>query len=275
MGKLSNQGIAEHIVNQAKLLGADLAGIAHVSDVKSSPSFTLGPKMPDAGNGVGIMECKPGLKPGEVSWPENAKSILVLGVAHPKEKPELDWWYGQKSPSGNRMLMSTAKQLCGWISQEFSINTVHLPYHIEKGGIYLKDAAIMAGLGCVGKNNLFLTPEYGPRIRLRALTLDAQLLSTGPADFDPCVDCKVYCRRACPQGAFNQKMFNSGDHGLDHLPGREGSFARPTCNIQMEKDIEVAKTEVIDGFDEPVKIVKYCRRCELACPVGKPTNSGN
>lgn len=275
MEKLSGQEIAVQIVNQAKVFGADLAGIAHVSDLKSSPSFILGPRMPGTGKGAGIMECKVGLKPGEVSWPENAKSILVLVVAHPKDKPELDWWSGGKSPLGNRILMLVAKQLCEWIFQEFTINTVHLPYHIEKGGIYLKDAAVMAGLGCVGKNNILLTPEYGPRIRLRALTLDAHLPSTGPADFDPCIDCKVYCRRVCPQGAFDQKMFTAGDHGLNHLPGRDGSFARPTCNIQMEKDIEFAAKETVDGFDEPVKIIKYCRRCELACPVGKPKKPGN
>jgi hypothetical protein len=27
----------------------------------------------------------------------------------------------------------------------------------------------MAGLGCIGKNNLFLTPDFGPEVRLRAL----------------------------------------------------------------------------------------------------------
>jgi len=50
----------------------------------------------------------------------------------------------------------------------------------------LKDAAVLAGLGCIGKNNLLLTPEYGSRVRLRAFTIDLVLPSTGPLPFDPC-----------------------------------------------------------------------------------------
>jgi len=269
MKTLSDKQIADKIMKQAKKFGADLCGIADVSDLKSAPSFILAPQMPGSGKGVGSRQGKMELAPGEVSWPKTAKSVLVLAVAHPENKPEMDWWYGKKSPSGNRILMDAAKGLNEWIPENFGMDTIHLPYHVEHGGIYLKDAAVMAGLGCIGKNNMLLTPEFGPRVRLRALTLNISLPSNGPSDFDPCNECPVYCRKSCPQKAFKNRVFSKKDYSLDYLPGRNGYFSRPTCNVQMIEDNDVADVEQLDGFEKPVSIIKYCRRCETACPVGK------
>lgn len=273
MKQVSKKQIVDQIIDQTLSYGIDLAGIADVSNLENAPSFNLAPQMPDSGSGVGSREGKLGLGPGEVSWPDGAQSVLVLAVSHPEDRPEMDWWYGKKSPSGNRILMEAAKKLNQWIPEQFGIKTVHLPYHVEHGGIYLKDAAVMAGLGCIGKNNILLTPELGPRVRLRALTLNMDLPSTGPSEFDPCADCPEYCRKACPQQAFNKKVFDKQDYGLEHLPGRNGTYSRPTCNIQMEQDIHASAPQAVDGFEDPIKIVKYCRKCEFACPVGKQGTS--
>jgi len=69
------------------------------------------------------------------------------------------------------------------------IKTNKLSYFIERGGIFLKDAAAMAGMGCIGKNNMLVTPEFGPRVRLRAMLAFEALPITEPADFDPCHGC--------------------------------------------------------------------------------------
>ena len=42
----------------AKKFGADLCGIADVSDLKSAPSFILAPQMPDSGKGIGSRQGK-------------------------------------------------------------------------------------------------------------------------------------------------------------------------------------------------------------------------
>ena len=257
------------ILKKAKELGASLAGIARVEDLRSAPSFTFAPKMPNAGKGIGTRENESGLKPGEAAWPDNARSLIVIAVAHPEDEPEMDWWFGRKDPPGNRILAKVCRELCLWIEERFDIHTVHLPYHVEKGGTYLKDSAVMAGLGCIGKNNILVTPEYGPRVRLRALTVDVDLFPTGPRQFNPCADCAELCRKACPQNVFDQVLYLSEDYDQDILPGRDGSFSRPSCNTQMEVDNDTAKEEAVEGFEAPVKIIKYCRKCELACPVGK------
>jgi hypothetical protein len=58
-----------------------------------------------------------------------------------------------------------------------------LPYRVEHGGTLFKDAAALAGLGTIGKNNLVITPEYGPHVRLKAMFLDVDLEPTGPIGF--------------------------------------------------------------------------------------------
>jgi epoxyqueuosine reductase len=37
----------------------------------------------------------------------------------------------------------------------------------------------------------------------------------------------------------------------------------------VEKDIENGEIREVSGNNEPVKFIKYCRHCDLACPVGK------
>jgi epoxyqueuosine reductase len=37
-----------------------------------------------------------------------------------------------------------------------------LQYKVEEAGMFLKDAATLAGLGIIGKNNLLITPEFEP-----------------------------------------------------------------------------------------------------------------
>jgi epoxyqueuosine reductase len=276
--------------------------------MKAAPSFTFAPTLPETDGRVGTRSSGLGLEPGEVAWPEGARSVLVIAVEHPADRPEMDWWFGRSDPPGNRILASIVQRLCDWIPEAFGIQTFHMPYHIERGGTYLKDAAVLAGLGCIGRNNLLVTREYGPRVRLRALTLDVDVPSTGPLPssgalgFDPCEGCDAPCLQACPQGAFDRCVYDPVDLVSERLvgllPGRTGHFSRAACNIQMEADIENAVEQPVatdpctppdpamatgsvpaagarvaaagPGADgaETVEIVKYCRACELSCPVG-------
>ena len=168
-----------------------------------------------------------------------------------------------------------------------------MPYFVSKGGIFLKDAAVVAGLGCLGRNNLVITPEYGPRIRFRALFIDRDAEATGPLEFNPCESCEQPCREACPVKSFKKTVYSADALGQSTLPGINGTYDRVTCNRKMDKDIDAAvmaisagdeeHTEVMQAIDEfeegvtakmqgdklPNYCVKYCRGCELACPVGK------
>ncbi len=261
--------ISRQIAAKAKSLGASLAGIADARLLKQSPSHLIYPRM--AHNlAVGSRELAEGIELGQVAWPANAKSVVVIAVEHKKEEPQLDWWDGLEGTPGNRILIQINNELSHWVEEKLDIKTHKLPYHVEKGGIFLKDSAVMAGLGCMGKNNLLVTPEFGPRIRLRAMVLEAEVEPTGPVQFDPCDGCKEPCRHACPQKAYSNIVFSSVAMGMLTLPGRNGCFSRATCNIQLEKNIEDAEILPTESTGEPGNRIHYCRRCEFACIAGRP-----
>lgn len=265
--KIANKvTLGVEIVNKALSFGASLAGIVNIHDLKSSPSHVISEKMPPFG-GVGTKKVD-GRRSGEVEWPDNARSAAVIAVEHPVERPELDWWVkGLKGGTqGNFLLISILSELAQWLEKEKNINTIKPAYHIEHGAVYMKDAAVIGGLGCIGKNNMLLTPEFGPRVRLRVMLMDIDIPSTGKTDYDPCSDCKEYCRRVCPQNAFGKQIYSSEEFDQQELPGRTGVYNRIQCNVQMEKDILNGKDVRIEDNSLSGKEVRYCRLCEFACP---------
>lgn len=246
--------LEDTIIKKAKELGASLAGIARVEDLKQTKSYERYKKRPfyeeyDR-DSPDYFEFK-GYK-----WRAGHKSVLVWALEHLASEPHLDWW-SMKVPGftpGNRILRAQSKQLRIWLEEEMCINALSLPYQIEFGGVFLKDSAALAGLGVIGKHNILVTPEYGSRVRLRGISMEAELEPTGPLDFDPCSGCDMPCHSACPRDAF-----------------QSGSFDRALC--KQENDYRDANKEIVDGsimgIDEPSEVSKPCRFCELACPVGQ------
>ncbi|UMZ74416.1 hypothetical protein [Natranaerofaba carboxydovora] len=220
MNNINQLKLSSLILNKAKEFGADIVGITSVGELKDSPSHKQASKI----SRLEIGKREQNLEPLEVKWPEDGKSVIVFGISHPETKPELDWWYGDHSPPGNQKLMKINKRLAEWVNTNFpKVNTYKLPYSVEQGGIFFKDAAVKAGLGCIGRSNLLVTPEYGPRVRFRAMIVSEDLVSTGPITYNPCTSCEGLCIKSCPQKAFY-----------------EGSYERFTCNIEMEENIKTS-----------------------------------
>lgn len=74
-----------------------------------------------------------------------------------------------------------------------------------------KTAAVMAGLGSIGKNGLFLHKTYGPRVRLATVLTDMPLVSAG-TDVDriyTCSSCNK-CVEACPAMALTGREWHEG-----------------------------------------------------------------
>ena len=239
---MDNKKIARAILNKAKELGASLAGFATIDNLKATKSYEIYDKKP-------FYEDYKGVK-----WKKEHKTILVWALEHPISEPALDWW-SMKVPGftpGNRIMMMQSKKLRIWMGEELGIRAHSLPYHIERGGVFLKDSAVLAGLGIIGKNNLLVTPEIGPRLRLRGIFIEAELEQTGPIDYNPCKGCDIPCHKACPRDAF-----------------RSGVFEREPCKIENDK--REAEWEIIEGsimgIDESSEVNKPCRLCEIACPI--------
>jgi len=232
----------QDICREAVRLGASLAGIAPVETLKRSPSYEIYDRSPYYEGYTCVV------------WPEDAVSVLVLALVHDPGEPELDWW-SEAVPGrtpGNRILMRISRRCAARVQELYEITASPLPYPVERGGIFLKDAAVLAGLGVIGKNNLLITPEFGTRVRLRALFLDREVQPSRRLEYNPCAGCQAPCHDACPEEAF-----------------RGGSYDVAACHREMERNrstfIEVPGSSM--GIEERCLAASFCRACELACPV--------
>jgi epoxyqueuosine reductase len=219
--------LTEQLVAKALALGATMAGVVDVKALRRSFSHK------DA---------------TIVRWPPDARSALVMALGHPAREPMLDWWDGRPGQTtGNRQLIRIGQALVRWLKKEHHINARSVPYKLNKGGIFVKDAAVLAGLGIIGRNNLLITPACGPRVRLRAVLLTVALEPSPPLEFAPCQPCAAPCLAVCPQDAF-----------------KSGSYDKDRCARQMHLDETASRIQ----DDVSGGVIRYCRACELACPVG-------
>ena len=240
--------LSTELISKAESFPGIKAGIARLKDILKTPSYQAIPEGEYDDYSASLLTNQAVV----TEWPSNAKSVVVLGLHHPDDNPRLDWWDGGNT-MGNRRLMKIADFLKQWLANEHRVSALPLPYYVEAGGLFLKDAAVQAGLGRVGRNNLLLNPEWGPRIRLYSALVEGVLEPTGPVeDFSPCESCGDLCHSACPKNAFST-----------------GAYHRSTCIEQLNVDSANRMPDEEAGEDiTPGLVIQFCRACEFACPVG-------
>jgi epoxyqueuosine reductase len=238
-----NQQLAEELIAEAEKRDGIQAGIAAVADVLGGPSY----KAEAVGN------WKDNHSEKATVWLPKARSLLVLAMHHPEDDPRLDW-FDRGNTAGNRRMTEISEELAAWLLEVHGVRAQPLPYHLQKGGVYLKDAAVFAGLGVVGKNNLLLTRKWGPRVRLRSVLIEDDLPSSGKMEnFDPCRSCPMPCRKACPEDAFARRQYD-----------------RPTCMQRLDANrAQPIDSGLKDPEGSPILVTEWCRRCEFECPVGE------
>ncbi|HDQ08530.1 MAG TPA: hypothetical protein ENN44_07115 [Methanoculleus sp.] len=229
--KSTNDPCDRHIMQQAiekaLALGASIAGYVPARLLRGCPSARA---------------------EGYRGWDTFTGTVIVLGLYHDPARPEMDWWEEGRSTEGDRMLRRMTTAIAEWLRKEYGRDARDIPYQTGAGGIFLKDAAVLAGLGCIGVNNLVIVPKYGPRVRFRALWADLELKDTASVFLpSPCDECPRPCETACPQNA---------------LSG--GRYSRERCLRRMDADrMEAAAKERHSGATSPVD---HCRTCDLVCP---------
>jgi len=112
-----------------------------------------------------------------------------------------------------------------------------------------KFAAVNAGLGWIGKNDVLITPQYGPRVRLSVVLIDHPFpygmkctVSRCPADCTKCVD-------ACPHHALKGGVW-------DYNVKRNELIDYHLCNQKRSQYIKTHGRK------------HACGICMAACPFG-------
>jgi epoxyqueuosine reductase len=88
-----------------------------------------------------------------------------------------------------------------------------------------KKAAVMAGLGTIGKSTLFLHRQLGPRVRLGTLFTDYPLTQQAACAQSECGECEL-CAKACPAHAIKGIAWHEGIE-------RNEMFDPEVCNSYM------------------------------------------
>jgi epoxyqueuosine reductase QueG len=115
-----------------------------------------------------------------------------------------------------------------------------------------KMVATRAGLGWIGKTDLFISKEFGPRLRLVSILIKSPAKSkSNPIDISRCGKCNI-CVEICPAKAANGKLW---DINVD----RDEFFDPHKCRKQCA---EFGRSRL--GMD-----ARICGICIAACPVGQ------
>jgi epoxyqueuosine reductase len=177
--------------------------------------------------------------------PERTQTVIVLAIW--MDDPILDLWlHSPHWQASGKPSRAFEDEILRGVSLRLSLLLEREGYWAEPApyepGLYLKEAGVLAGLGVIGKNNLLITKEYGPRVRLRAVNTSALLRPTTLVEnYSPCNHCHQ-CIDECPAKAFTT-----------------GKYHQDACLTYSQTHLqEVSKYAVL-----------WCMRCSTVCPVGE------
>lgn len=195
-----------------------------------------------------------------------ASYAIILGIV--LEDPIQDCW--TQSP-----LWLNGKN---FIDEVIARVATNLAFNLSKQGFpsrtlaydsaYLKNLAVYAGLGIIGRNNLLITPQYGPHVRLRGLLTQAPLSSSESLEnrFNPCAECPEPppCIKACPAGAFQLTFQPNATQEKSEALSPTLRSPRSGYDKSRCRNYSMGHLKEIGPFT-----YLWCRACEEACPVGK------
>ena len=173
------------------------------------------------------------------------KTIIVLGLSYPSE--EVDYkgkGYGLLSRySYNTDYHLVFKKVFKEIEKELDSLSIRSHFSVDVSDIFEKQAASLANIGYIGKNQLLINKKYGTHLNLATILVDIDI-SKNIKVSDDCGECTL-CIDACPSNALDE------------------GFNRSLCisDISQEKNI-LSPTE-ISYFKS---MIYGCDVCQKVCP---------
>lgn len=240
-------------------LGVDDVGFASTEDYKS-------PRTPDI----------------KVLFPD-VKSLVVVAM---RESSHIDSPNPRISMAGRMDIMEYARsvnfKLAKFLENEFGAHAMSVPlsYPLDMGprtmgvvsDVSLRHAAVAAGLGAFGRNNLVLHPRFGSRVLFAAVMCDLELASDPPITEDICNQCGI-CVDSCPAGALDVEgqtdpikcLKVSQPYGLGKTISFWSKFADKSPEEQkkmfLSEDFWTMYQAQFIGFQY------FCFKCESCCPL--------
>ncbi|HUT53302.1 MAG TPA: 4Fe-4S dicluster domain-containing protein [bacterium] len=260
-------GLREEVIEIARGQGVDLVGVARVSEiVLAHPPRPAEDLLRGAKSAVvfasallwGALNCPRGtkgaIKDAQLAYDRNEKAGAAVGRFLESQG------YASYLPPASMPVDVIKHRGTGYYAAEWS--------H--------RQAAIAAGLGVKGLNNLLVTPEYGPYVRLGSMLTTALIEPTRrELPDDLCNQC-MKCARACPVSALDpdpqaQPRLNQ--------PRCKGYYIRPYLYSSPWRTLKSYLTTFGIGTTGVQAVMEgyhfSCAECQRVCPRGKLPGAGD
>lgn len=199
-------------------LGADLCGIANIERFTNAP---------------------PGFHPTDIY--AECKSVIVFAKCIPKGlayvNPRIVY---TKATDANLNELDRICYLAGLEIEKLGGRTVPVPSDSPyeywdqnslegRGLMSLRHAALLAGIGSMGKNTLIINKKYGNMINFGAILTNLDLKSDPFAE-EMCIDSCRLCLENCPQKALNGQKANQKQCREYTYTNNKRGFSVCNCN---------------------------------------------
>lgn len=200
-------------------IGADVCGIANVDRFSETPA---------------------GFHPRDI-FPD-CKSVIVFGIALPKGLTKVEprliyshFNYGT-CPNVDWVAFRAAKEIerfCSGYAVPLPADGPYEYWDEEKlegrGLISMKHAAVLAGVGTLGKNTLLLNEKHGNLLTLGAVLTDLNL-DSDPLAESICIEGCNMCIKNCPTRALDGQRANQTKCRLNTYGTNSRGFDTVNCN---------------------------------------------
>ena len=272
--------LTEEVKFWAKKLGAKLVGIASADLFEGAPQgFHPGDILPGAHSVVvvavpllyGIVEKSKPFKPYETylhphtlkhGMPNREYAMQYVSLNIKLDRLVQDLGYALEERGYYGFPVQASMPIAGMgieFAKEIQITPEESMEKYRCGDLSHRHAAVLAGLGEIGLNNLLMTPEYGPRVRLASVITDAPLVPDKPFSGGLCKGKKdpkkcTICITSCPFNALPRPQAAISD------PLQYNAVHKFRCNSESGKSLQLVSGNWVHAI---------CGICIKTCPVGK------
>ncbi len=195
---VSPEKVTREIKRMAKYVGADLVGVTTVKrDFTYSDAFSYEDSKLETGPAV--------------TTPVELSHKYVIVMAKEMDYEAVNTTLTEKNERNlaevGKAYYEVAQVAVALASYIRALGYPARAHHLRNEQIFHVPHAVDAGLGEQGRFNYLITPEYGPRVRLSAVTTHLGLLEDKPVDMGVqgfCLNCRL-CETNCPSNAIEKE----------------------------------------------------------------------